>query len=75
MLMDSQETLQQALGFPALLKELRVPGLDCTSIHLWRAGPQGRPSQLSHLSALLSADEADRRARFHFEENRFADII
>jgi 4'-phosphopantetheinyl transferase len=71
MLMTSQETLQlQALEFPARLEELRVPALDGAGIHLWHGSPQARRSLLPHLSALLSADEADRRARFHFEADR-----
>lgn len=70
-LMASQETLQlQALEFPALLKELRVPALDGASIHLWHGSPRERRSLLPNLSALLSADEANRRARFHFEADR-----
>ena len=71
MLMASQEELQmQALEFPAHLAELRVPDLDAAAIHLWHACPLGHKSLLLDLSTVLSADEADRRGRFHFEGDR-----
>jgi 4'-phosphopantetheinyl transferase len=71
MLMASQEELQLlGLRLPPHLSELRVPALDGGSIHLWHASPVERRSLLPHLSDLLSADEADRRARFHFEGDR-----
>jgi 4'-phosphopantetheinyl transferase len=71
MLIASQEELQLlGLDLPPHLEELRVPVLDRASIHLWHASPQALASELPRLSDLLSADEADRRARFHFEADR-----
>jgi 4'-phosphopantetheinyl transferase len=73
MLMASPDTLQMlGLEFPSNLAELRVPALDDAGIHLWswHANPQQRASLLPHLSNLLSADEAGRRERFRFENDR-----
>ena len=71
MLMASPETLQLlGLELPPHLEDLHVPALEEAVIHLWHANPLGQRSLLPHLSALLSADENDRRARFRFEGDR-----
>ena len=71
MVTTAEEKLQvQELEFPAHLAELSMPALDGASIHLWHASPPEHRSLLPNLSALLSADEEDRHARFHFESDR-----
>jgi 4'-phosphopantetheinyl transferase len=71
MLMATQERLElEALELPAQGEELRVPALDSRRVHLWHADPEERGSRLAHLTSLLSADEGDRCARFHFERDR-----
>ena len=71
MLTASQETVQLLeLELPPRLEDLQVPALEEASIHLWHANPVGQSWLLPHFSTLLSADEEDRRARFHFEGDR-----
>jgi 4'-phosphopantetheinyl transferase len=58
------------LHLPERPGELRVPGLDGSSIHLWHASPQECESCFGGFTSLLSSDENDRRMRFHFEGDR-----
>ena len=54
MLMASQDAVQLlGLEFPPDPRELHVPALDGTSIHLWHASPHEHSSQLPHLTVLM----------------------
>ncbi len=55
---------------PPTLEDLRIPALDDNSIHLWHASAAAHGSLLQHFSTLLSSEENDRQARFHFEDAR-----
>jgi 4'-phosphopantetheinyl transferase len=71
MLTATGETLQLlGLEVPPNLDGLRVPALGDDSIHLWHANPLGCRSLLPTFRTLLSSDEKDRLARFHFEGDR-----
>jgi 4'-phosphopantetheinyl transferase len=68
--MASREKLQlMGLEVPANLEELRAPDLDGGSVHLWY-GETKSAEQQPWTEKLLSSDEAARRERFHFEDDR-----
>jgi 4'-phosphopantetheinyl transferase len=54
----------------SLPERLGPPRLSKNSVHLWLADPKAHLGWVCELSALLSADERDRAARFHFEPDR-----
>jgi 4'-phosphopantetheinyl transferase len=46
------------------------PRLEVDAVHVWRVRTNPAPRSLATLAQLLSADERDRAARFHFESDR-----
>ena len=59
-----------AFDFSSLSQELGAPSLDQFDIHVWHGDPQRCAIPPQQLIPLLSEDELDRMARFHFEPDR-----
>ncbi|MDX6529270.1 MAG: 4-phosphopantetheinyl transferase [Blastocatellia bacterium] len=51
------------------LSEL-FPGLPPDQVHVWRVSLDQNPDRISESNEILSADERDRAARFHFAKDR-----
>lgn len=67
----SQDSLQLRIcEFPSHPDRLGPPRLSNNSLHLWLVDPKEHLEWIRELSALLSTDERDRAARFHFEQDR-----
>jgi len=56
--------------FVAALAKPQVPTFEDAEIHVWLAHAQPCASWLPQCVSLLSTDELERMARFHFEEHR-----
>jgi 4'-phosphopantetheinyl transferase len=54
---------------------LRSLKIDSRGVHVWRASLRQHPAVVQQLHQTLSQDEAERAARFHFEDDRDAFIV
>jgi len=67
---DSSRSLRLlSFELSSLSEELRAP-LEEYDVHTWHANSKTCPFQSHELIRLLSKDELDRMARFHFEQDR-----
>ncbi len=68
---DSSQSLRLlTFEFSSLSEGLRAPSLDESAIHAWHGNSKTCSFQPQQLIRLLSRDELDRMARFHFEQDR-----
>ncbi len=57
-------------GYEGIGDETPVPNLDTHGVHVWQISTAAPSPGLERLAGILSPDERDRAARFHFERDR-----